>query len=214
MIESASSDPLAMPKPENEGAAPGNWEEAEFHCQGFPRRFLDKCRELREALEGHKTYAGMLDDLERQMGFVIRNLLDVVENCRPEPTTKSAQPDAPADQQSQPPAGAAEQTESSAAGHGDMPSNGAPPSEPARQQLESARRSLVYVLEELGVRRVELLGQTYDGIVVDGRKIFDPFEVLSSTQSGKATQRVVSQVVTDLWVDRDGRVVKKGLVIC
>jgi hypothetical protein len=214
MTEQQIADPFAIPPPDGDESSLAHWEEAEFQCQGFPRRYLEKCRELREALEGHKSYAGMLDDLERQVGFVIRNLLDVLENCRPEPEeplppASQKCPDAPY----APPAMAVAPVEEQAAADALAQAASADAGRP-RRQLDSVRRSIEYVLEQLGVRKVDLLGQTYDGIVVEGRKVFDPFEVLSSTQSGKAAQRVVSRVVSDLWVDRDGRVVKKGLVIC
>lgn len=180
---------------------PGNWEEAEWQCLQFPEIYLRKCRELNEAQQG---LTEALDHGERQIGFVIRNLLDAIENCRETAPEEVPPPDAVAAAVPEP----AVEGEVSPSADGGDPPGGSPGA------LDSVRRSLEYVLEELGVRRVELMDTTYGGVVVNGRQIADPFEVVSSTQAGKASERKVTCVLGDLWVDCNGRVVKKGLVIC
>jgi molecular chaperone GrpE (heat shock protein) len=83
--------------------------------------------------------------------------------------------------------------------------------------LSSIVRSLLYVLEQLGARRLELLGRTYENVEVNGQKIDDPFEVLESSQKGKASEITVREVVGDLWVlERNGyvEVLQRGRVIC
>ena len=49
------------------------------------------------------------------------------------------------------------------------------------------------------------------------KKIDDPFEVLESSQKGKASEITVREVVGDLWVlERNGyvEVLQRGRVIC
>ncbi|NOX55924.1 MAG: hypothetical protein GXP27_16070 [Planctomycetes bacterium] len=80
--------------------------------------------------------------------------------------------------------------------------------------LAGLLRSVLYLLEEMGVRRIDLLGRTYDDVTVDGRPIEDPFEIIESTQTGRASTRRVTRVLADLWIDSDGRVLRRGKVIC
>lgn len=178
-------------------AAPRNYDEAERQCLSFADLFLRKSRELNEV---QRAMTEILDDTERRYAFVVRNLLDAAEKC-----AFGAAHEAPA------PEVAAEPTEAEP-----VPQAVGADRErhPAELALESVRRLLVYILEQLGVQRVELLGQTYASVVFDGRPIADPFEVMSSTQQGKASDRIVTQVIRDLWIDRDGRVVQKGCVVC
>ncbi len=198
-----------------------NCDEAERQCLGFGELFLRKSRELNEA---QRTLTEVLNDMDQRLGFVIRNLLDSLENCKtllaahsaaPVTATVEAVPEVPTTAVIPDATGTAE----------DGPTNVVeePPAtmnvtdvaaEANRLGLASVERSLIYVLEELGVRRVNLIGQAYASVVVDGRTIPDPFEVMSTTQQGKAMDRKVTQVLRDLWVDRDGRVVQKGSVIC
>ena len=79
------------------------------------------------------------------------------------------------------------------------------------------QRSVLYILEELGVRRIDLIGHTYDDVVVNGQKIDDPFVVLESVQKGKTSEISVRTVIDDLWIlDRDGfpEVLQRGQVNC
>ena len=73
---------------------------------------------------------------------------------------------------------------------------------------------MLYLLEELGVRRIDLLGHTYEDVTFEGRPIEDPFEVIESTQQGRASSRKVTRVLVDLWIDANGRVLRRGKVIC
>jgi hypothetical protein len=91
------------------------------------------------------------------------------------------------------------------------------PAGPAAAALASVERSVLYVLEELGARRVDLLGQTYDGVTVEGQKVEDPFEVLGSDRKGRLSEVAVREVVGALWVRVAGgavEVLQKGKVNC
>lgn len=83
--------------------------------------------------------------------------------------------------------------------------------------LASTRRMILYLLEQFGAVPIELLGHTYEDVVVDGQKVLDPFEVESVTQSGKSTEVKVLGVICDLWVRRRGgavEVLRRGRVTC
>lgn len=199
-----------------------NSDEAERQCLGFGELFLRKSRELNEA---QHTLTEVLDDMDRRFGFVIRNLLDSLENCKTLLAAQTAsQATATAEADIVEPATTVEPTDPTEATEAQPIDTAVEPpitvnaadvaADANRLGLASVERSLIYVLEELGVRRVNLIGQAYGSVVVDGRTIPDPFEVMSTTQQGKATDRKVTQVLRDLWVDRDGRVVQKGSVIC
>jgi hypothetical protein len=197
--------PEILQFPTIESKEPRDDDAAERQLLGFPELFLKKSRELHEA---RQELTDVLDYSAREREFVIRNVLDAVENCRSllevaSPPTSAAEPTA--DLEAPLPAGDVA---------GEASEDSKPASSAEQVGLASVRRSLIYILEELGVRRVELLGQNYVSVTVDGRPISDPFEVLSSTQSGKASERTVTQVLRDLWVDRDGRVCQKGAVVC
>jgi hypothetical protein len=177
---------------------------AERHLLSFPEQFLKKSRELNEI---RQELTDVLDYSAREREFVIRNVLDAVENCRSllESSASTRSATEPNPESKAPPAGEVA---------GVVSQDSKPASSTEEVGLASVRRSLIYILEQLGVRRVELLGQNYVSVVVDGRPISDPFEVLSSTQGGKASERTVTKVLRDLWVDRDGRVCQKGAVVC
>ena len=84
------------------------------------------------------------------------------------------------------------------------------------KSLQSVQRSLVSLLEGLHIHQVDLRGQTYGGVVVNGTPIPDPFEIIESTGSGKAAEQPVVEVLADLWVQTEPgiRVIRKGRVIC
>jgi hypothetical protein len=83
--------------------------------------------------------------------------------------------------------------------------------------LASVQRSLVSLLEYLGVVSVELLGKTYDTVAHEGRQIDDPFEVIEAKQPGSARTLPVLDVVRPLWIQVEGdriRIVRPGKVCC
>ncbi len=239
----AQRSPLDFSPPDpNEN---GSCDEAERQCLGFPDLFLRKSRELNEA---QRTLTEVLDHSEQRMRFVIRNLLDSVENCRSMLDAHTARPgDGPAETNAaEVPAFAEMPADGGSTDTGDAPGTtadgaaadgpaadapaatqivpsvgadgngaaGADADHPLALGLASAVRTLEYLLGELGVRRVDLQGTTYVSVEVDGRPIDDPFEVVSTTQTGKASGRTVTKVLRNLWVDEDGRVVQKGSVVC
>jgi hypothetical protein len=87
----------------------------------------------------------------------------------------------------------------------------------AASALAGVRRSVLALLEELHVFPVDLLGHTYEDVLVDGQNVEDPFDVQASTQSGKTSEVKVTAVIRDLWVRRrEGyvEVLRRGLVTC
>jgi hypothetical protein len=178
---------------------------AEKESLKFPGRFLKKAQELKDLRQELRQAWEQNEKLSSRLnGFVIRNLIGVLDNCklalaRPAPPAPEAAPleeAAPAAE----PVPAVEDAERL-----------------EQASLASVVRSVLYILEELGARRVELLGRTYDGVEVDGQKIDDPFDVLESSQKGKASEITVREVVGDLWVlKRNGyfEVLQRGRVNC
>ena len=83
--------------------------------------------------------------------------------------------------------------------------------------LASVQRSLVSLLEYLGVVSVELLGKTYETVEHEGTQIEDPFEILESHGSGAVRSQPVLEVVSPLWIQREGkkiRILRPGKGLC
>jgi hypothetical protein len=127
------------------------------------------------------------------IGLVERNLINLIDNCR-----------------------------LALAGGADA---GTAPREPGTgadiklvlETLASVQRTVLHVLEELGFVRVDLLGHTYDDVIVDNMKVEDPFEVLESGPREDATYLRVREVVCDLWLRRQAgtiQVVRRGKINC
>src|SRR5947209_9804246 len=130
-------------------ADPKHWAPAEKAALRFPEQFVKKARELNECRRDMERAFKLCEDKEQVVGFVIRNLITVVNNC------KAALASAPA-----------EAIETAA--------------------LAGVQRTVMHLLEELQVTRVDLLGRTYEDVEVDGETIHDPFEILESEQKGKS----------------------------
>lgn len=218
------------------------WAAAEKECLKFPSRLIKKAQELNECRQELKQAWEANERLEKKLfGFVVRNLITILDNCKlaladaaaQDPARSPATPDAAARDASglttDVPASVAPSSAAPAAAA--VPANGSEATSPTKAAsdtlasagslqaaaLASACRSIEYVLEELGAARVELLGRTYDDVVMDGQKIDDPFEILEASQKGKASTLPVREVVADLWVLRSAgyvEVLQKGRVIC
>jgi molecular chaperone GrpE (heat shock protein) len=172
-------DPLAFDPPGEE--APQKWAAAEKACLKFPERFLALAKELNECRRDLKEVRAERD---RVSGFLFRNLISLIDNCR--------------------------QTLTHSSGEGEQPA-------PEAAALAGVERSVLYLLEQLGVFPVDLHGHTYEDVIVDGQKVEDPFEVQSSTQTGKISEVKVNAVISDLWVRRRNgsvEILRRGLVAC
>jgi hypothetical protein len=192
----ATNDPTDLLRFEPpEAALSQQWTAAEKAAVEFSQQLLDKARELKDCRqELNKAW----EEKERLWGMVVRNLIDVADNCK-------ASLDGPASAAAD---GAEEQTPGAPA-CGEIPL--------ARVGLASTYRKVLHVLEELGVVPVDLQGRTYKDVAVDGQAIEDPFEVLHSEQTGKSTEATVREVVSDLWVSRRHggvQVLRRGKVYC
>jgi len=181
-------DPLDFPPP---GRAPaGNPVVAVREALKLPARLLRKAQELkdgRDQLQAAWDESNRIRD--RLDGFVVRNLIQMADNCKPALA---------------PPA---------AGGEGEA----APAPSPEAACLASVYRTVLYLLEELGVAPVDLLGRTYRDVTVDGQAIDDPFDVHESDQKGRTDEVRVREVIHDLWVVRRGghvEVLRRGLVNC
>jgi hypothetical protein len=86
--------------------------------------------------------------------------------------------------------------------------------------LSGINRTILDLLEKLGVYRVELLGSSYEDVVFDGQRISDPFEVEHTDprrRNLKRSELRVREVISDLWVSRRGgaaQVLYRGRVNC
>jgi hypothetical protein len=172
-------DPLAFDPPGED--APQKWAAAEKACFKFPERFLAMAKELNECRRELKEARGERD---RISGFLVRNLISVIDNCRQALAHKPAQP-----------------------GEGNVEAS----------TLASVERTVLYLLEQIDVFPVPLLGHTYEDVLVDGQKVEDPFEVQSSTQTGKISEVKVTEVISDLWVRRRNgavEILRRGRVAC
>jgi hypothetical protein len=170
-------DPLAFDPPGED--APQKWAAAEKACLKFPERFLALAKELNECRRDLKEVRA---DRDRISGFLVRNLISVIDNCR------QALAHEPADEAN---------LEAST--------------------LAGVERTVLYLLEQLDVVPVPLLGHTYEDVLVDGQKVEDPFEVQSSTQTGKISEVTVTEVISDLWVRRRNgsvEIMRRGRVAC
>jgi hypothetical protein len=181
----ATDDPTDLLRFEPpEAALSQQWAAAEKAAVKFSEQLLDKARELKDCRqELNKAW----EEKERLWSMVVRNLIDVADNCK-------AGQDGPS-------SGDAERAKD----------------QPAEVALASAYRKVLHVLEEMGVVPVDLIGRTYKDVAVDGQAIEDPFEVLHSEQTGKSTEAVVREVVSDLWVSRRHgavQVLRRGKVYC
>jgi hypothetical protein len=216
-------DVLRFPPPP-EDADPAEWDRAERESLKFPRRFLKKAQELRQCRqESQQQLQSAWEEKERLArqlyGFVMPNLIAIVDNCKL--ALAAAAGLLPAAESLPRP------DEATEAGPGQGEGREPPGSTPRlagdsgatlqEVSLGSIHRSILYLLEELGAVRIELVGHTYDDVIVDGEKIEDPFVVLEATQKGKQTEVRVREVVEDLWVTRrHGRVevLRRGTVLC
>jgi molecular chaperone GrpE (heat shock protein) len=170
-------DPLAFDPPGEE--APQKWAAAEKACLKFPERFLALAKELNECRRDLKEVRA---DRDRVSGFLVRNLISLIDNCR------------------------------QALAH-----SGRDEPTPEAAALAGVERTVLYLLEQLGAFPVDLHGHTYEDVIVDGQKVEDPFEVQSSTQTGKISEVKVTEVISDLWVRRRNgsvEILRRGLVAC
>src|SRR5262245_55546717 len=203
-------DPLAFETPLEENTA--KWDAAEKQALRFPEKLIEKSRELHEAVQG---WSRDRDELDRIRGLVVRNLIILASNC------KTALSEIAPEQAAIAPADTMAPSGSPAASPETM-AEPTPPFQAAGRSIEAialggVARMIASLLADLGVYRVELLGRTYQNVEFNGQKVDDPFEVLEAQQRGKASEIKVREVVSDLWVSRQGdyvKVLQRGKVIC
>lgn len=223
MSTARSIDVLAFQQPSDRSDV--NWEYAEQEAIKFPQRFRDKCRALTQT---SKDFARLTAENDRLFSFVVRNLISIVDNCRAaaaltgkciETVPRGSNTTNPLDLTDAASDLAAVGTAAPAATE-ERPAGVESASEKdslASNTLAGVYRAALHLLEELGVAPVDLAGQTYDEVMVDGNKIEDPFEVLESAQRGPAKSLPVVEVVSPLWIHRrDGgvSVIRRGRVCC
>lgn len=216
---------------------PKDWARAERECFKFPARLVKKAQELlgiRQQLQRVEQKAWEERERLNNMlyGFVVRNLISIIDNSKLAlaqltstntavdialPTAETSAVEKTEVFEAVDPARATpieEQTVKIVA----VDPHAAPGARALElTSLQSIHRTVMYLLEELGARRVELLGRTYANVEVDGQKIDDPFDVLESSQKGKLSEITVREVIEDLWVTHQhGRfeVLRKGKVNC
>lgn len=168
-------DPLAFDPPQEDTTA--SWPQAERASFKFAEKFLALARELHEARQSERT---AWEERDRRVAGLVRNLIGVLDNCRPA-----------------------------------LDADVGPSL--TRAALASVERSLLHLLEELDVFRIDLRGRTYGDVVFDGQTIDDPFEVLEAAGAGRSTAQPVREVVSDLWVRRHHgavEIVRRGRVNC
>lgn len=197
---STAADELAFEPPLEDN--PAKWDAAEKKALEFPRKFIDQAVALSEAMRG---WSRDRTELDRIRGLVVRSLIILAANCKA------------ALAELEPEAGALPLADE--AGVAPAEPGAEPPSKSAIEAmaLRGVERMIAQLLAELGVYRAELLGHTYEDVLFEGQKVQDPFEVLESQQRGKASEIRVREVVSDLWVMRQGdhiKVVQRGKVIC
>jgi hypothetical protein len=196
---------------------PKTWSFAAGESYKFPDRFLQKCRELARARQ--ETV-----DAQSQLVHVIRNLISIADNCHDATAAMAEVPDAAPSAVAAEATATAEAREAESAAAGEELEKVVPSTESAVDRdsteavlLASVRRSVTGLLEDLGVVSVELLGTTYETVMIDGRKIEDPFEILEARQTGPKRSLPVVEVVSPLWVRREQdriSIVRAGKVFC
>ena len=183
----------------------------------FPDRFVQKCRELAQARQETA-------EAQAQLGHLIRNLISIADNCHDAICALTGALDSARSAVVAETAAAAEAKEARPAadtegpGEAVLAANSERPRDSAEAvSLASVQRSVASLLEYLGVVSVELLGTTYETVMVNGLKIEDPFEILETRQAGPKRSLPVLEVVRPLWIRMENariRIVRAGKVCC
>ena len=150
--------------------------------------FPERYREkCKQLATAQRELAEVRGAIDKQFGLVVRNLIAMIDTCQ---------------------AFLAEHPPAAEAADGDS-------GQLSAMALGKVVRASTQLLEQLGVVPIDLMGLTYETVVVNGQKVDDPFEVLEATTKGSAMSTPVSKVESPLWVLADGgkvRIVRKGMV--
>lgn len=214
---------------------PADFAIAEQACLGFVPKFLARYRTLKgeteEARQASQKMWEEKEDLRNKLErYLVRNLLPMVDQCKLA-LSEAAKEKAPkpAAESSETPA--ADPLATMKAPEGVLAEPAPPeappvaaPTQPAMDEsvagvpfVRSIERQLVALLREMGIERVDLLGTTYETVLVDGEAIPEPFEIVHFTQQDKSKPAIVTEVIQDLWITRQHgaiRVLRKGQVNC
>jgi len=147
---------------------PQTWDYAVAEGLKFPERFVQKAKEVAQM----RVQNGQLQE---KLGYFVRNLIAVVDNCEealaaadvakpsaaspsePEATDEGNSADA-SDAQSPPTA----------------PDQLSDPQQLALASLASVHRSVISLLENMGVVQVDLMGKNYENVTFEGTPIPGP----------------------------------------